>query len=70
MADAQLDNTEKQTSGLLETRFFQSRTVIVAGEINDRLAQRVVKQLLALAEDGDAPINLIIKLTRRACGIG
>ena len=60
MADAQLDNTEKQTSGLLETRFFQSRTVIVAGEINDRLAQRVVKQLLALAEDGDAPINLII----------
>lgn len=34
--------------------------MIVAGEINHLLAQRVVKQLLALAEDGDAPINLII----------
>ncbi len=45
---------------VLETRFFQSRTVIVAGEINHLLAQRVVKQLLALAEDGETPINMII----------
>ena len=40
--------------------YFKSRTVIVAGEINDKLAQRTVAHLLALAEDSDAPINMLI----------
>ncbi|MGR3248623.1 MAG: ATP-dependent Clp protease proteolytic subunit [Paracoccus sp. (in: a-proteobacteria)] len=40
--------------------YFKSRTVIVAGAINDKLAQRTVAHLLALAEDGDAPINMLI----------
>lgn len=40
--------------------YFKSRNVIVAGEINDKLAQRTVAHLLALAEDGDDPINLLI----------
>ncbi|TRW98771.1 ATP-dependent Clp protease proteolytic subunit [Paracoccus sp. M683] len=40
--------------------YFKSRTVIVAGEINDKLAQRTVAHLLALAEDGDDPINMLI----------
>lgn len=40
--------------------YFKSRTVIVAGEINDKLAQRTVAHLLALAEDGDGPINMLI----------
>lgn len=40
--------------------YFKSRTVIVAGAINDRLAQRTVAHLLALAEDSDDPINMLI----------
>ncbi|MFC0201332.1 ATP-dependent Clp protease proteolytic subunit [Paracoccus rhizosphaerae] len=40
--------------------YFKSRTVIVAGAINDKLAQRTVAHLLALAEDSDAPINMLI----------
>lgn len=60
MTDKQKGSQDNQSNNVLEDRFFQSRTVIVAGEINHLLAQRVVKQLLALAEDGDAPINLII----------
>lgn len=40
--------------------YFKSRTVIVAGAINDKLAQRTVAHLLALAEDGDGPINMLI----------
>ncbi len=40
--------------------YFKSRTVIVAGEINDKLAQRTVAHLLALAEDSDDPINMLI----------
>lgn len=44
----------------IEALFFQSRNVIIAGEINDRLAQRAVTHLLALAEAGDDPINVFI----------
>ena len=40
--------------------YFKSRNVIVAGEINDKLAQRTVAHLLALAEDSDKPINMLI----------
>ena len=40
--------------------YFKSRTVIVAGTINDKLAQRTVAHLLALAEDSDKPINMLI----------
>ena len=40
--------------------YFKSRTVIVAGGINDKLAQRTVAHLLALAEDSDKPINMLI----------
>ncbi len=40
--------------------YFRSRTVIVAGPINDKLAQRTVSHLLALAEDSDKPINMLI----------
>ena len=39
---------------------FKSRTVIVAGAINDKLAQRTAAHLLALAEDSDKPINMLI----------
>ena len=40
--------------------YFKSRTVIIAGGINDKLAQRTVAHLLALAEDSDKPINVLI----------
>ena len=44
----------------IEQAFFKSRTVIITGEINDKLALRTVTQLLALAEESDDPINLFI----------
>ncbi|WP_313136709.1 ATP-dependent Clp protease proteolytic subunit [Paracoccus jeotgali] len=47
-------------SGNIGKLYFKSRNVIVAGEINDKLAQRTVAHLLALAEESDAPINLLI----------
>jgi len=40
--------------------FFRSRNVIIAGEINDRVAKEACTALLALAEDSDKPINVII----------
>ena len=40
--------------------FFKSRNVLITGEINDKLANRVTTQLIALAEDNDDPINVFI----------
>lgn len=46
--------------GQLEQLFFKTRSVIITGEINDKVANRAVTHLLALAEESDAPINLYI----------
>jgi len=58
------DDSEKQddapAAGKVDALFFKSRTVIVTGEINDKLAQKTVAHLLALAEDNDDPINMFI----------
>ena len=43
-----------------EALFFKSRNVIIAGTIDDKLAQKTVTHLLALAQDNDDPINLFI----------
>lgn len=45
---------------MVKSRFFKSRTVIVAGEINHTLAEKTVKHLIALSEDSDDPINMFI----------
>lgn len=57
---AKKDKDDEAQGGQADKLFFKSRNVLVTGEINDKLAQRVVMQLLALAEDGDAPINMFI----------
>jgi ATP-dependent Clp protease protease subunit len=41
-------------------RLFQSRTVLIHGEVNSQLAQQVTAQLLALAAAGDDPITIFI----------
>lgn len=51
---------ERANERISDAHFFKSRTVIIAGEITHQLAERTVKQMLALAEDSDDPINLII----------
>jgi ATP-dependent Clp protease protease subunit len=60
LADEKTPKDEKPAGGPVEQLFFKSRTVLVTGEINDKLAARVVTQLLALAEENDDPINMFI----------
>ena len=60
MADDNSKDDKSQPGGKAEQLFFKSRNVIITGEINHKLAERVVKQLLALAEDNDDPINVYI----------
>ena len=44
----------------LRERLFKSRTLIISGEVNQKLASSVMAQLLALASDSDDPITIFI----------
>jgi ATP-dependent Clp protease protease subunit len=48
------------TAGPVQNALFKSRTVLVFGEIDMRLAERVTAQLTAFASDSDKPIRMII----------
>ena len=47
------DRLEEQLS-------FKSRFVLIFGEVDDKLAQATCRRLLALSEDSEAPITLLI----------
>lgn len=44
----------------IRERLFRSRTVIISGEVNQRLAASVMAQLLALASESDERIDIFI----------
>lgn len=48
------------TAGPVQNALFKSRTVLVFGEIDMRLAERVTAQLTALAAENDKDIRMII----------
>ena len=52
-ADAKVDKLEEQLS-------FKSRFVLVFGEIDDKLAHATCRRLLALSEESEAPITMLI----------
>ena len=61
MADDKKDDDKKDDVGAKAGElFFKSRTVLVTGGIDDKLAAKVTTQLIALAEDSDDPINIFI----------
>ena len=47
-------------AGTYPPETFKSRFVLVFGEIDDKLARGVCERLILLAQDSDAPINLLI----------
>lgn len=50
----------KQPEGLAERLAFESRFVLIFGEINDKVARGVCERLIALAQQSEAPINMLI----------
>ena len=48
------------TAGPVQNALFKSRTVLIFGEIDMRLAERVTAQITALAAESDKPIRIII----------
>jgi ATP-dependent Clp protease protease subunit len=49
-----------QDQGELMLRMLKTRTILIAGEINKSLGERVVRQLLILEGTGDDPIKVFI----------
>ena len=45
---------------LIETGLFKSRTILITGEIDDRLARGVTERLLAMSGESDDPITMVI----------
>ena len=57
------NNEEKQvkdSSSLLIEKQLKSRTIIISGEINQELAEKVTRQLLILQDISDEPIKIFI----------
>jgi ATP-dependent Clp protease protease subunit len=48
------------TAGPVQNALYKSRTVLVFGEIDMRLAERVTAQLTAMAAESDKPIRMLI----------
>lgn len=44
----------------IRERLFKSRTLVISGEVNQKLAADVMGQLLAMSADSDAPITVYI----------
>jgi ATP-dependent Clp protease, protease subunit len=60
-ADDKPAKAEKEKGGSLADQLsFKSRYVLVFGEIDDQLARKTCERLIALAQDSDAPITMLI----------
>lgn len=51
---------EKDQGPDMMDKFLKTRTVLLSGEIDKALAEKVIRQLLLLEADSDAPIKLMI----------
>lgn len=61
LKDKDDDSDKKDAQGNhIAQLFFKTRSVIITGEINNKVAEKASTHLLALAEDSDAPINVYI----------
>ena len=49
----------KDSPPLLD-KMLKTRTILISGEINKELAERVIRQLLILEQEGDEPIRVFI----------
>jgi len=51
---------EEQSQGFMTERFLKTRTILLTGEINKMLGERIIRQLLLLEEASSDPIKVFI----------
>ena len=54
------EDKSKETPNIVVEKLLKSRTIVICGEINQDLAEKVVTQLLILSEMSDDPIKIFI----------
>ncbi|MCG8453326.1 MAG: ATP-dependent Clp protease proteolytic subunit [Spirochaetales bacterium] len=58
--DEKKDEKREEAGEALQAKLLKTRTILLSGEINKELAERVIKQMLLLEADGDDPIKVFI----------
>lgn len=59
-ADDDKKEEKVEEPDMLMQKMLKTRTILLSGEINKALAEKVIKQLLLLEADGDDPIKVFI----------
>ncbi len=54
------EGAEQQSPDILMQKMLKTRTILLSGEINKALAEKVIRQLLLLEDAGDDPIKIFI----------
>ncbi len=57
---AEEKETKKGTENPITEKLLATRSILISGEINKELSERVVKQMLLLEADNDEPIKIFI----------
>ena len=55
-----IDLLKNVSNPLIESGLFKSRTVLITGEINDRVARGATERLMAMAGESDDPITVVV----------
>lgn len=58
--DDEDDEEKQQSPDVLMQKMLKTRTILLSGQINKELAERVVRQLLLLEDQSDEPIKVFI----------
>ncbi|MFI3257128.1 MAG: ATP-dependent Clp protease proteolytic subunit, partial [Spirochaetales bacterium] len=54
------DNKDENANDALGLKFLKTRQILLTGEVNKTLAEKIIRQLLILEADNDKPIYIFI----------
>ena len=58
--DEKEPKAQESTSEVMNTKFLKTRQILLSGEVNKALAEKIVRQLLVMEADSDEPIRIYI----------
>ena len=54
------DKSNSADAEAMNIKFLKTRQILLSGEVNKQLAEKIVRQLLVLEADSDEPIRIFI----------
>ena len=58
--DDKEEKPQESGSEVMNTKFLKTRQILLSGEVNKALAEKIVRQLLVMEADSDEPIRIFI----------